>query len=75
MALTENEKKVLGLLTDNGILRGELRERVSGDNILAREQIVLYKAIRIAQIDEEVSLVNAHLEKLNKEKQLLENVE
>jgi hypothetical protein len=75
MALTENEKKVLGLLTDNGTLRGELRERVSSDDILAREQIALYKANRIAQIDAEVSFVNAHLEKLNTEKQLLENVE
>lgn len=40
--LSDNEKEILGNMTDEGIVVGELRKQIKADDEFAREQILNY---------------------------------
>lgn len=75
MALTENEKQILGIMTDKGLLRGEQREAVSDSDDMAREVIAKYKEQRMAILDNEIAGLTQYIVALNTEKAALESVQ
>ncbi len=42
MSLTTNEKKILGMMVDDGILKKARRENVGADDAVARQEIAAY---------------------------------
>lgn len=72
--LTQNEKDILGIMTDEGRLRGALRLEVAASDDKAREEIAKYKTERLNNINNELTFLNTRLAELTQQKQLLENV-
>ncbi len=70
--LTETEKKILGVMTDEGTLRNGLREQVAASDDLAREIIAKYKAQRLTSLSDEIANLETNLAALLLQQQLLE---
>jgi len=72
MALTQREKEILGYMTDEGQLRGELRIEVGQSDERAREviaefsqQVKAYAPIQIQAMTQDIELKQAKIDSLN----------
>jgi len=64
--LTPSEKKILGVMTDEGLLRGDLRQQVAGSDDLARSMIAEYKQKKLNDITVQIKNLETKLERLKR---------
>ena len=66
MALTQNEKNILGAMVDNGQLRGDERVAVGANDTLAREKIAEFKA-------QQTPFLQMQIDSLTRNKQVIQD--
>jgi hypothetical protein len=70
--LTQKEKAILGKMTDEGLIKGAVREQVAASNSLARQMIDQYKAQKLNDLTVQIKNLEEKLKRLKELKAAME---
>jgi hypothetical protein len=73
MALTANEKKVLGIMTDRQIIYGDVREEIAADDALARAKIAEWVAAYLPELEVRIASISANLSEMQEQETAINN--